>query len=34
MGERGRAYYEGHFTKQRHMDWLEAILKELAGEEA
>lgn len=33
MGERGRAYYEGHFTKQRHMDRLESILKELAGEE-
>ena len=34
MGERGRTYYEVHFTKQRHMDRLEAMLKELAGEES
>ena len=33
MGERGRIYYEANFTKQRHMDHLEALLKELAGEE-
>lgn len=33
MGKRGRIYYEANFTKQRHMDHLEALLKELAGEE-
>lgn len=31
MGERGRAYYDSHFTKQEHMDRLEAMLTALAG---
>lgn len=31
MGERGKAYYRQHFTKQRHMDKLEAMLREMAG---
>lgn len=31
MGERGRAYYDAHFTKQEHMDRLEAMLTALAG---
>lgn len=31
MGERGRAYYGAHFTKQEHMDRLEAMLRRLAG---
>jgi len=33
MGERGKAYYSQHFTKQRHMDKLEAMLLEMAGGE-
>lgn len=31
MGENARAYYERHFTKQGHMDRLEAMLLSLAG---
>ena len=31
MGERGRAYYDAHFTKRDHMDRLEALLTSLAG---
>lgn len=31
MGERGRSYYDAHFTKQEHMDRLEAMLRQLAG---
>ncbi|MBP3372397.1 MAG: glycosyltransferase family 4 protein, partial [Clostridia bacterium] len=31
MGERGKAYYTQHFTKQKHMDKLEKMLFELAG---
>lgn len=33
MGQRGRAYYDAHFTKRDHMDRLEAMLKNLAGGE-
>lgn len=32
LGLNGRKYYEEHFTKKRHMDKLEQMLKELAGE--
>ena len=31
MGENARRYYERNFTKQAHMDRLEAMLFELAG---
>ncbi len=31
MGENARLYYQRHFTKQGHMDRLEAMLSELAG---
>lgn len=31
MGERGKAYYEAHFTKDEHMDRLEKMLETLAG---
>ncbi len=30
MGQRGRAYYDAHFTKKDHMDKLEALLLSLA----
>lgn len=33
MGARGRAYYNAHFTKEKHMDRLESMLKALAGGE-
>jgi len=33
MGQRGKAYYNQHFTKQKHMDRLEAMLLKLAGGE-
>lgn len=33
MGQRGKQYYQQHFTKQRHMDKLEAMLQSLAGGE-
>lgn len=33
MGERGKEYYQQHFTKQIHMDQLEKMLLELAGKE-
>ena len=31
MGERGRAYYDAHFTKRDHMDRLEALLTFACG---
>lgn len=31
MGERGKAYYQAHFTKKDHMDRLEQMLQKLAG---
>ena len=34
MGESARAYYKQHFTKRKHMDRLEALLKEMTDEEA
>ena len=33
MGERGKAYYQQHFTKQIHMDKLEQMLFKLAGKD-
>lgn len=32
MGRKGKEYYREHFTKKSHMDRLESMLKELAGE--
>jgi len=31
MGENAKRYYQAHFTKQGHMDKLEAMLLELCG---
>ena len=31
LGWNGRAYYQEHFTKKKHMDQLESMLMELAG---
>lgn len=32
MGQRGKAYYQAHFTKKHHMDRLENMLLKMAGE--
>ena len=34
MGENARRYYQTHFTKQRLMDHLEAMLSQMAGKES